>query len=62
MVKALVVERLQANDLKMIQAYRRNKAVADRDPRVIFKPGDRVMLRRRQPGKMKTRAEGPYTF
>jgi hypothetical protein len=61
-VRGLVTERLQANDLKMIRAYRRNKLVADRDPRVIFKPGDRVLLRRRQPGKMKTRAEGPWTF
>jgi hypothetical protein len=28
----------------------------------MFRAGDRVLLRRRQPGKMKTRAEGPFTF
>lgn len=46
----------------MIKAYRRHRQVGDRDPRVIFRPGDRVLLKRRQPGKMKTRAEGPWTF
>ncbi len=57
-----MVDRLQRNDLDMIKAYRRQKQLAEKDPRVIFKPGDQVLLRRRMPGKMRTRAEGPYTF
>jgi hypothetical protein len=30
--------------------------------RVILKRGDSVLLRRRQPGKLRSKAEGPYTF
>ena len=46
----------------MIREYQKKRRVASLDPRVIFRGGDRVLLRRRQPGKMKTRAEGPFTF
>jgi hypothetical protein len=57
-----VINRLHQTDLKMIREYQKKRRVASHDPRVIFRRGDRVLLRRRQPGKMKTRAEGPYTF
>ena len=30
--------------------------------RFIFKPGDLVLLRQRQPGKLVTKAREPYTF
>lgn len=46
-VRAQVIDRLQANDLKMIRVYRRQQQEGHRDPRVIFRPGDRVLLRRR---------------
>ena len=42
-----VREKLQKWDLQMIQEYQKKRRVASHDPRVIFKPGDRVLLRRR---------------
>ena len=46
----------------MIDSYRRNRAVANGDCRVMYKKGDQVLLRRRTPGKMETRTHGPFIF
>ena len=46
----------------MIATYRRHRAVANGDCRVIFSAGDYVLLKRRSPGKMATRAHGPFVF
>lgn len=57
-----MLARLQKKDLQMVREYQKRNRLATHDPRVIFRTGDRVLLRRRQPGKMKSRAEGPFTF
>lgn len=46
----------------MLTQYRNRAGRANFDTRVIFKRGEQVLLRRRQPGKLRSRAEGPYTF
>ena len=46
----------------MAQDYLKRPDLARYDVRFIFKPGDLVLLRQRQPGKLVTKARGPYTF
>ena len=46
----------------MIKSYRRSRAFANGDYRVIFKPHDQVLLRKRAPGKMACKAHGPFIF
>ena len=46
----------------MAQDYLKHPDLARYDVRFIFKPGDLVLLRQRQPGKLVTKARGPYTF
>ena len=57
-----VAAHLEGNDINALRRYRRQKAVASLDPRVIFREGNRVLLKSRVEGKMHTRAEGPYYF
>jgi hypothetical protein len=46
-LRAEVVDRLEKKDLQMVQAYQKQRRVAVADPRVIFRRGDCVLLRRR---------------
>ena len=46
----------------MIRQYHRRGDIAAEDVRYIFEPGHRVLLRRKEPGKLKARARGPYVF
>lgn len=57
-----VQSRQQDYDKVMIKRYMKSKKLAEHDVRYIFKPGDYVLLKQRQPGKMKVKAVGPYLF
>lgn len=46
----------------MLENYLKRSNLAARDVRYVFQAGDLVLLRQREPGKLKTRAMGPYTF
>ena len=46
----------------MAQDYLKRPDLARYDVRFIFKSGDLVLLRQHQPGKLVTKARGPYTF
>lgn len=46
----------------MVEEYHKRPDLADADVRFIFSAGDSVLLRQRDPRKMKSRAMGPYTF
>ena len=52
----------QQYDKKMVEAYLRKRTLAAHDVRYLFEPGAPVLLRNREPGKMKVRAVGPYVF
>ena len=49
-------------DSKMLEQYQRRADLADYDVRFIFSPGDMVLLKQREKGKMKTKSTGPHTF
>lgn len=57
-----VQERQKAYDARMYEAYQRRTDLAKMDVRFIFSPGDRVLLKQRERGKMKTRSTGPHVF
>ena len=46
----------------MLDQYARRTDLADYDVRFIFSPGDMVLLKQREKGKMKPRSTGPHTF
>ena len=46
----------------MVKDYLRRRNLDSTDVRVIFHPGDQVLLKARDGSKMKIRATGPYTF
>ncbi len=46
----------------MIEKYKRRRDLNDVDIRYIFESGDPVLLRNKEPGKLKCRAVGPYIF
>lgn len=46
----------------MREAYLKRADLAEHDVRFIFSPGDRVLLRQREKGKMKVRSTGPHIF
>lgn len=54
--------RHRAYDGAMREAYLRRPDLARFDVRFIFSPGDRVLLRQREKGKMKVRSTGPHIF
>ena len=49
-------------DRDMVKQYLRQRQLAEQDVRFIFAPGDPVLLRAKEPGKLKCRAVGPYVF
>ena len=49
-------------DAKMLEQYQQRSDLAEYDVRFIFSPGDMVLLKQREKGKMKTRSTGPHTF
>ena len=57
-----VGRRQKAYDQRMLEQYQRRSDLADFDVRFIFSPGDMVLLRQREKGKMKTRSTGPHAF
>lgn len=46
----------------MVREYKKRKTLADHDIRFLFEPGDPCLLKSKEPGKLKCRAVGPYTF
>ena len=42
-----VAAKQQKRDLQMVLEYQKKRRIASHDPRVVFKHGDRVLLRRR---------------
>lgn len=46
----------------MLRAYARRRDLAAHDVRFLFRPGDQVLLRNREIGKLKARSVGPYVF
>jgi hypothetical protein len=46
----------------MVEAYARRRDLAKLDIRYLFRPGDQVLLRNREVGKLKARSVGPYVF
>lgn len=46
----------------MVEEYKRRRGLAKYDVRFVFDKGDPVLLRAKEPGKMKCRAVGPYIF
>ena len=58
----IVRARQKTYDAKMLEQYQRRSDLADYDVRFIFSPGDLVLLKQREKGKMKTRSTGPHTF
>lgn len=46
----------------MVKAYHRRRDLAELDVRFIFKGGDMVFLRQKDPGKLKLKSTGPYIF
>lgn len=46
----------------MVQQYHKRRDLASADVRFVFDPGDPVLLRAKEPGKLKCRAVGPYIF
>ena len=57
-----IVERQSRYDAKMIREYARRAKLADFDVRFLFRPGDRVLLKQKTPGKQQVRALGPFVF
>ena len=49
-------------DAQMVKEYTNRRNLAEHDVRYIFEAGDPVLLRSKEPGKLKCRAVGPYTF
>ena len=58
----LVRKRLKAQDVAMVREYAKRADLADQDLRFCFEPGDKVLVRQRVPGKLQTKAMGPYLF
>lgn len=46
----------------MVSDYHKRRNTSDVDIRYIFEPGDPVLLRNKEPGKLKCKAIGPYIF
>ena len=46
----------------MVADYLQRTQLAQHDVRFVFSQGDKVLLRQREPGKMKCWSVGPYTF
>lgn len=57
-----VRSRLRNQDISMVAQYARRPGLSPIDNRTILTPGCKVIMRQRQPGKMKLKATGPYTF
>ena len=49
-------------DRKMVKKYLARRNLDSVDVRFIFSAGEPVLLKQKEPGKMKCRALGPYTF
>ena len=52
---------LGRRDDELVSAYQRQHG-QERDLRFELVPGQQVLLRQRQPGKLRTKCEGPYVF
>lgn len=46
----------------MLESYLKRADLARHDVRFVFAAGDGVLLKQREPGKMKCRSVGPYLF
>ena len=53
---------LEARGAAVSKQYSKNTGKLNVDFRFIFMPGDRVLLRQKDPGKLKVKAVGPYLF
>ena len=46
----------------MIKEYKERHQLAELEVPHYFRSGDSVLLKQRRPGKMRTKAPGPFTF
>ena len=57
-----VISKQAVYDKKMVQEYFKRRDIPFLEVRFNFEAGDQVLLKQKEPGKMKCRALGPYTF
>lgn len=59
---AQVRQRLSARDVQMKDEYSKRPDLAAMDVRYAFTPGSLVIMKQKRPGKLLTKATGPYKF